>query len=300
MATEQQIPKLAAGFVEHQKWFKVLSVEDSQWAILNMKDAIALMCGVIKNCSQHETSVVLARWQEVFEFMVTRHESFWLVVHGPFMARDLTREDIRGVIRAGLEQTRGSYKSLTELFNMKPEDYKRFLNFLRQNECILPFKEFRTARVKHPPSQPAPVLAVVAPPKVDVPPPPKLASVTLALSEVPKPVVPKSLNEERSLELSRKVLIALFYSNNGQLSVNLSRSQLQKKLATGENLDVLVSDAIRQARDHWQMAPQGSEAKQKFIRLMHRFRHDFGDSRKLDDSLRIAMKQDNSQDPVSL
>jgi len=49
MATEQQIPKLAAGFVEHQREFAPLSVEDAQWAILNMKDAIALACTAIRN-----------------------------------------------------------------------------------------------------------------------------------------------------------------------------------------------------------------------------------------------------------
>jgi hypothetical protein len=61
------------------------------------------------------------------------------------MARDLTREDLRAVIRAGLEQTRGSYTVLTQLFNMEPSDYKRFLNFLRKHQCHMPFHRYRVA-----------------------------------------------------------------------------------------------------------------------------------------------------------
>lgn len=49
MATEQQIPKLAGGLVEHQSAFDVLSGDDAQWVITNTKEAIALMCDAIRN-----------------------------------------------------------------------------------------------------------------------------------------------------------------------------------------------------------------------------------------------------------
>jgi transcriptional regulator with PAS, ATPase and Fis domain len=74
-------------------------------------------------------------------------ESFWSAVYDPFMSRDLTREDLRAIVRAGLEQTRGSYTALTQLFNMEPSDYKRFLNFLRKHQCHMPFHSFRMAPV---------------------------------------------------------------------------------------------------------------------------------------------------------
>jgi hypothetical protein len=32
---------------------------------------------------------------------------------------------------------------VARLFNLEPNDYKRFLNFLRKHECQLPFKEYR-------------------------------------------------------------------------------------------------------------------------------------------------------------
>jgi DNA-binding NtrC family response regulator len=81
----------------------------------------------------------------LFDRLVQRRESFWAVVYEPFMARDLTRNDVREVIRLGLRHTLGNYKLLVTSFNMPPEDYKRFLNFLRKYECHVPFQLFRAA-----------------------------------------------------------------------------------------------------------------------------------------------------------
>jgi DNA-binding NtrC family response regulator len=69
--------------------------------------------------------------------------SFWSEVCEPFMARDLTRHDIRLIVRMGLEHTRGSYKQLVQAFNMPPQDYRRFLNFLRKFQCHEAFQGFR-------------------------------------------------------------------------------------------------------------------------------------------------------------
>jgi DNA-binding NtrC family response regulator len=69
--------------------------------------------------------------------------SFWSEVYEPFMARDLTRDHVRELVRLGLEHTRGNYKLLVSAFNMPPEDYKRFLNFLRNYQCHVPFQGFR-------------------------------------------------------------------------------------------------------------------------------------------------------------
>jgi transcriptional regulator with PAS, ATPase and Fis domain len=83
---------------------------------------------------------------ELFVRMVIDRESFWSVIHPAFMARDLTRADLRTILRKGLQQTGGNYKVLVQLFNMPAADYKRFLNFLRKHECHVPFQRFRTAR----------------------------------------------------------------------------------------------------------------------------------------------------------
>jgi len=79
----------------------------------------------------------------LFERLVNGGESFWQAAYEPFMARDITRNDLRALIRLGLKHTLGNYKLLVSTFNMAPEDYKRFLNFLRKYECHVPFQSFR-------------------------------------------------------------------------------------------------------------------------------------------------------------
>ena len=77
--------------------------------------------------------------------MLDEGESFWTAVYPLFVARDLTRDDLRAVVRAGLELTQGSYRDLVHRFNMPADDYKRFLGFLRKHDCHLPFQGFRAA-----------------------------------------------------------------------------------------------------------------------------------------------------------
>jgi transcriptional regulator with AAA-type ATPase domain len=81
--------------------------------------------------------------ERLFQQIVEGRQSFWTVVYGPFMSRDLTRDDLRTLVGLGLQQTSGSYRVLVELFNMPPADYKRFLNFLRKHQCHMPFQQFR-------------------------------------------------------------------------------------------------------------------------------------------------------------
>jgi DNA-binding NtrC family response regulator len=69
--------------------------------------------------------------------------SFWSEVHEPFMKRDMTREDVRQIVQAGLAYTRGNYKMLVRAFNMPPRDYKRFLSFLRTHGCHVSYQSFR-------------------------------------------------------------------------------------------------------------------------------------------------------------
>lgn len=82
--------------------------------------------------------------------------SFWSVVYAPFMARDLTRDDLRRIVTRGLRRTRGSYKMLVQIFNMPPRDYKRFLNFLRKHECHMPFQPFRAIGAPREPQRGSP------------------------------------------------------------------------------------------------------------------------------------------------
>jgi hypothetical protein len=80
--------------------------------------------------------------------MVVQGESFWTVVYPAFIDRELTKTDLRHLIKAGLQRTQGSYRKLVELFRMAPGDYKRFLAFLYQHDCHLPFHGFRETRIE--------------------------------------------------------------------------------------------------------------------------------------------------------
>jgi DNA-binding NtrC family response regulator len=84
---------------------------------------------------------------ELYERLTIGRESFWPVVYDPFVAHDLTREEVRAVIRRGLTDTRGNYRLLVRLFNMHERDYKRFLSFLRKHGCHIAFQQHRRVPV---------------------------------------------------------------------------------------------------------------------------------------------------------
>jgi two-component system, NtrC family, response regulator len=80
---------------------------------------------------------------DLYKKLTEQRESFWTVVYPLYMRREITRQNVREVVRKGLEEARGNYKIVAKLFNLDPGDYKRFLNFLRKHDCQLPFKEYR-------------------------------------------------------------------------------------------------------------------------------------------------------------
>jgi transcriptional regulator of acetoin/glycerol metabolism len=85
---------------------------------------------------------------ELADRMISGGEPFWRVVYPAFMARHLTCADVQAIVRRGLEQTNGNYRSLVQLFNMPSTDYRRFLRFLRKHQCHLPFQPFRVPSVR--------------------------------------------------------------------------------------------------------------------------------------------------------
>ena len=92
------------------------------------------------------TSDPRSRIESCWDQMVVRGGSFWTVVYPTFLDRELTKSDLRQLIKCGLQRTQGSYKKLIDLFHMAPGDYKRFLAFLYQHDCHLPFQGFREER----------------------------------------------------------------------------------------------------------------------------------------------------------
>jgi DNA-binding NtrC family response regulator len=103
---------------------------------------------------------------DLYDALVTRGASFWEYVYPMFLARDITRNDLRQLVRRGLQESRGRYKSLLKLFGISSRDYRRFMNFLAAHECGVEFREFRATA----PSSGTPFPgALVAPPGAESP-----------------------------------------------------------------------------------------------------------------------------------
>jgi DNA-binding NtrC family response regulator len=115
--------------VQHE----VLDVEDLSSEI-RVRDGVALR-------PKRERRRTVA--DDLYKRLVDQRESFWSTVYPLFMEREITRSNVREVVRRGLEEARGNYKIVARLFNMEPREYKRFLNFLRKHDCQIPFKEYR-------------------------------------------------------------------------------------------------------------------------------------------------------------
>lgn len=81
----------------------------------------------------------------IFEGLCSGQMTFWETVYPQFIRRDLTRSDVRELVRRGLASTRGNYRALLPLFGVPTSDYKRFLNFLAAHECAPDYREFRGA-----------------------------------------------------------------------------------------------------------------------------------------------------------
>ena len=89
----------------------------------------------------HERRTQVA--DQLYQALVTSGYSFWEHIYPLFLARDITRHDMRELVRRGLTVTRGNYRAMLKLFGMSPRDYKRFLNFLASHDCRADFREFR-------------------------------------------------------------------------------------------------------------------------------------------------------------
>ena len=99
MATEQQIPKLAGLLVEHQSGFSALSIEDSQWVIVETKKAIALFCDAVK----HRVKVAA---NKLLEFL----ESVTVPTVKRFVADDHFKDGV--AVEGVIIHTGGSFKKV--------------------------------------------------------------------------------------------------------------------------------------------------------------------------------------------
>jgi transcriptional regulator with PAS, ATPase and Fis domain len=80
---------------------------------------------------------------DLYDGLLTGGYRFWEDVHSLFTSRDLSRGDLRQLIRRGLTTTGGNYRALLPLFGLDQQDYKRFMNFLAAHDCVVDYREFR-------------------------------------------------------------------------------------------------------------------------------------------------------------
>jgi DNA-binding NtrC family response regulator len=103
----------------------------------------------VRNAEQSLTTQSRERGREVahhyYAGLVSGTYTFW-TVYGLFLERDLTRRDLRDLVREGLAATGGNYRALARLFGMPDSDYKRFLNALASHDCEVDFRPYRGER----------------------------------------------------------------------------------------------------------------------------------------------------------
>src|SRR6185295_10119709 len=84
---------------------------------------------------------------ELYAELVAGNMSFWNQIYQLFLSRDITRHDVRELVRKGLVTTSGNYKEVVTLFGMPKGDYKRFLNFLATHDCGVSVRNYRARRM---------------------------------------------------------------------------------------------------------------------------------------------------------
>ena len=138
-----------------REWERPIAAEDLPSEIRGWRETTPATTGpaAVSGLAPHESAGAAPRRPDrssstadrLWERLIAG-ESFWTVVHQPFKAHELTRDDLAALIHRGLEHTRGSYRALLGVFGLPPTDYKRFHAFLYQQNCNLPVGPYRSAK----------------------------------------------------------------------------------------------------------------------------------------------------------
>ena len=131
--------------VEQATWLANGDVVD----VAQLPEALRVPTPTVRPTRERRAQVA----DELYSGLVINGYSFWDHIYPLFLSRDITRHDMRELVRKGLSTTRGNYRALLKLFGMSSQDYKRFLNFLAAHDCGADFRGFRhgTAEAERPP-----------------------------------------------------------------------------------------------------------------------------------------------------
>ncbi len=129
-------------------------VEQLVWMSTNSVITLDDLPGAIRNPATSGPMPARERRRQVaddlYAGLVSGVYAFWEHTYTLFLNRDITRHDLRELVKRGLATTCGNYRALVKLFGMKERDYKRFLNFLASHDCCVDFREFRTGKNHEP------------------------------------------------------------------------------------------------------------------------------------------------------
>jgi transcriptional regulator with PAS, ATPase and Fis domain len=126
--------------VEQAMWLAHDDVVD----VAQLPDAVRIPAQTIMPTRERRSQVS----DEMYAALVGGGYSFWDHIYPLFLSRDITRHDMRELVKRGLSTTRGNYRALLKLFGIAGQDYKRFLNFLAAHQCGADFREFRHGTVE--------------------------------------------------------------------------------------------------------------------------------------------------------
>jgi transcriptional regulator with PAS, ATPase and Fis domain len=122
-------------------------VEQAMWLAPDNVIDVEQLPEALRTSSQNVVLPTVERRRQVadelFNALVHSGYSFWDHIYPLFLSRDITRHDMRELIRRGLTVTRGNYRALLKVFGLSASDYKRFLNFLAAHDLGADFREFR-------------------------------------------------------------------------------------------------------------------------------------------------------------
>jgi transcriptional regulator with PAS, ATPase and Fis domain len=95
--------------------------------------------------NQTATAVQHDEIESWFNDLSEGRKNFWSEVHSRYKSRDISREKVVALLDLGLRSSGGSYKVLASKFHLKRHEYRRFMDFLRRNNCLLDFRPYRRA-----------------------------------------------------------------------------------------------------------------------------------------------------------
>ena len=120
--------------IEQLVWLSAGAVVGVQHLPLSMRTGPGPITAVDDGCQVAD---------ELYETLTRQGGSFWEHVYPGFLAHDITRDDLRELVRRGLRASQGHYRSLFALFGISSRDSGRFMDVLAANECAVGIDEFR-------------------------------------------------------------------------------------------------------------------------------------------------------------